>query len=208
MDKESPHCPGLKGHNGLQGKDVYFSCMIVNSTKMEPCFKSCPEARPGFSVLKEPDQSERLKESDLKESEDLKESHPSKSTWPVVCHRRFPFQYLKLLICCFRSIRRTPRGTTALQNHTASIFPQLQPGMKLHWHHATWSFTESIKFKTEAVIGYVSICYPSAFNTRDIILLSYGKLARLGFFFHSWSSSIEQNAIGDDSTALGKGMMC
>lgn len=74
-------------------------------------------------------------------------------------------------------------GTTALKNHRASISPQLQPGTKLQWHHATWSFTDSIKSKTEAVIGYISICYPSTFNTGDIILLSYDKLTSLGLFF-------------------------
>lgn len=30
--------------------------MTVNSTRMELCFKSCLEARPGSSVLKEPEQ--------------------------------------------------------------------------------------------------------------------------------------------------------
>lgn len=165
--------------------------MTVNSTKMELCFKSCLEARPGFSVLKEPDQLTAL-------ISPTKDNLASCLTWS------FSFSIPKIINLLLQVYQD---GTTALQNHTASILPRLQPGMKLHWHHATWSFTESIKSKTEAVIGYISICYPSTFNIGDIILLPYGKLTRLGFFFfHSWSSSIEQNAVSDDSTALGKGM--
>lgn len=141
--------------------------MIVNSTKMELYFKSCLEARTGFSVLKESDQLMAL-------------ISPTKDNLASCLPSSFSFsipRIINLLLQVYQD------GTTALQNHTASIFPRLQPGMKLHWHHATWSFTESIKSKTEAVIGYISICYPSTFNIGDIILLLYGKLARLGFFF-------------------------
>lgn len=165
---------------------------------MELCFKSCLEARPGFCVLKEPDQLMAL-------------ITPTKDNSASCLPSSFSFSIRKiihLLLQVYQENSTRQDGTTALQNHRASIFPRLQPGMNLHWHHATWSFTESIKSKTEAVTGYVSICYPSAFNIGDIILLSYGKCTRLWFFFYSWSSSIEQNAIGDDSAALGKGMMC
>lgn len=82
---------------------------------MELCFKSCLEASQA-SVLREPDQLMTL-------------ISPTKDNSASSLPSSFSFSIPKtinLLLQVFQENTTRQNGTTALQNHTASIFPRLQ----------------------------------------------------------------------------------
>lgn len=165
--------PGLKGHNGLQRQRIVF--VHDRKLKENEALSLNTAWRPGQAAAR----WKSLTSSWLS-------PHPPKITWPVICRHHLPFQYLQLWICCFRSSRRIPGGwMTPQPSETTQHQPPL--GCTLAWNHPDITQPGAArgehnpKFKTEAVIGYVFICYPSIFNTEDITLLAYGKLTRLGF---------------------------
>lgn len=132
VDEVSSHHPGLKGHNGLQGKD-YSLYLIINSRKMKLCFKYCLEARSCCHVLQEPHQLMAL-------------ISPTKDNFagclPLSSSFSIP-TIINLLLQVYQENTVKQDGTTALRKHTASIYPWLHPGMKPYQHHATWSSMQS-----------------------------------------------------------------